>query len=404
MQASGFTIANPSSPPLILIAGGGVGGLAAGLALRRAGFDAQVFEQAEQPRDSGAGLWLWPNAISALHYLGVADAVRAAGIVQAASVIRDRHGHTLAHIAPRATDGSPMESVAIHRPALLGVLRDALGDDAIRRGCRVVGFEQDRRGVRLRFADGREAVGDALVGADGLLSAVRAQMIGDGPPRDAGFTAWRAVVPAAEHSVPSGMIWGRGGRFGFMPLGEGRLNWFGVTLDPPPVADPVGRKAFLTRHFADWPDSVTTVIAATPPEAILAHRVHDRPPLDRWSRGCVTLLGDAAHPMTPSLGQGACQALEDAVVLAHSLGLACSAPGLSDGRGSWDLPAALAAYEGLRRPRANAVASRSRRMDALIQWSWPPACMLRDAAAAALPDALRQRFLAPMWRFDPPEG
>ena len=380
--------------PRVLIAGGGVGGLAAGLALCRAGFDVRVFEQAAAPRATGAGLWLWPNALAALDHLGVAGTVRAAGVIQTMSVIRDWQGRALMRIAPRDSCGAPAESVSIHRPALLAVLRDALGSDYICYGRRAAGFEQDERGVQLKFEDGRAEAGDVLVGADGLLSAIRAQLVGDEPPRDGGFTAWRAVIP---FEGASGAVWGRrGGRFGFMTVGDGRINWFGGTADHAPDLTAEQRKAFVAGRFAHWPDPVTAVIAATPPGSIMVHRVFDRPPLGRWSHGRVTLLGDAAHPMTPSLGQGACQALEDAVVLGRVLGAALRE---SDPP---DLTAALTNYDRLRRPRANAIAARSRRVDAVIQWSWPPACALRDRVAASLPDALRQRWMASLWQFDPP--
>src|SRR5262249_38146230 len=205
-----------------------------------------------------------------------------------------------------------------------------------------------------------------LLGADGLHSVVRRQLFGAAPPRYAGFTAWRAVVPAPDGlAIPAGEYWGRGQEFGVIPLGGRRIYWFAThTLPERQQGDlhaSSEQKQALLRLFRGWYPAIPALIEATPDEAVLRNDIYDRPPLAAWSRGRATLLGDAAHPMTPNLGQGACQALEDAVVLAASLAAATTADRADR------IPHALETYQSARLPRANRVVARSRQLGALIQ-------------------------------------
>ncbi len=367
-----------------VIVGGGIGGLAAAIALQQAGLEVRVLEQAGSLRAAGAGLWLWPNALAALDRLGALGAVRMAGRVHEHSWIRSRRGRDLARVGALDADGRPVESVAIQRGALLGILTTMLGSSVLRTGAPVVGVESVEP-VVVRLADGSVERGDLLIGADGVASVVREALFGPSVVSDAGFAAWRAVVAFPGSPREAVMYWGHGSRFGLMPLADGVVNWYASL--PTSAASEAGSQ--LARHFEDWPPVVRAAINATPPSDIRVDRIQVSPTLPLWSRGCVTLLGDAAHPMTPSLGQGACQALEDAVVLGSSLAR------------RQDIPGALQDYERRRRPRATRVAARSIRMDRLIQLSSSPLCALRDLAVSAVPGAVLRRMMADLWRFDP---
>jgi 2-polyprenyl-6-methoxyphenol hydroxylase-like FAD-dependent oxidoreductase len=230
----------------------------------------------------------------------------------------------------------------------------------------------------VRFADGAAEDADVVVGADGLRSHVRAHLHGDSPPRYAGYTCWRALARVPRTLVDDGTFcetWGRGARFGWLRLPEETVYWF-ATVDAPrdgrdaSTADALVRLAEL---YAGWWGPIPALVRATRPEELLRNDILDRPPLRRWGRGRVTLLGDAAHATTPNIGQGACLAIEDGVSLARHL---------AAGR---EVAPALRAYERERRRRTAWIVRFSWRLGAVAQWRAPFACALRDAALAGTP-------------------
>lgn len=375
----------------VIVVGGGIGGLAAAIALRRAGLAVEVYERAPRIEEVGAGLTVQPNAVLALRALGLDTAVVEAGRTVAGARVLRADGRVLSDVDTAAAyreTGAP--AAGIHRGTLQRLLLQALGDDPPRCGRTAVSFEEDAGSVTVHFAEGGSATGVLLVGADGLRSAVRAQVLADGDPVYAGYTAWRGVAPetAATRVAGSSESWGRGRRFGILPIDGARVYWY-ATLNTPAGGRDASREA-LRALFAGWHAPVEALIEATPETAILRNDIFDRPPSPRWGQGRVTLLGDAAHPMAPNLGQGACQAIEDAVVLGHCL------------RGAAD-PAALRRYEDVRRPRANAVVTAARRIGALGQWENGAARAVRDALFRATPAAITRRQLVAAWRFTVPD-
>lgn len=355
-----------------LIVGGGIGGLTAAIALRSVGLEVVVFERAAELREVGAAITLWPNAVEVLRRLGVGEAVEAAGVVQTEGGLRTWRGAGLAAVAL-----GPL--VVVHRASLQTALHGALDRDVLQLGVECSAVDQDADRALVRFADARCLQGDLVIGADGLRSSVRAAAFGNDLPRYSGYTAWRGVVPLDERlasRIRPAESWGGGALFGITRLGGSQVYWYASAR----IAEESGgsatdEKAELLRRFERWHDPIPALIDATAAEGILRTRLYDRPPLARWSVGRVALLGDAAHPMLPNLGQGACEAIEDAAVLAEELSR------------SVEVEPALEAYDRRRRARAAMLARRSRQLARIAHLHNPVAVGLRNAVLRTVPPA-----------------
>jgi 2-polyprenyl-6-methoxyphenol hydroxylase-like FAD-dependent oxidoreductase len=360
-----------------VIVGGGIGGLATAVAFGRVGIDSVVLEQALAVEEVGAGLTLSPNAVRALERLGLAEAVRSRGARGQELLVRNWKGKTIFEV--RLDD--PMEEIGIHRADLQKVLIAGAGLTRVRLGAHVTAVTADGERPRVELADGTAEEADLVVGADGIHSVIRRGILGAAAEPDyAGYVGWRAVIDYDDDVVRGRFVesWGHGDRFGLIPIGGGRLYWFVSERRPQRDVDRPGVKAHIAGTFADWHAPIPTVVAQTPEDAISGTGIFDRKPVRRWSRGRVTLLGDAAHPMTPDLGQGAGQALEDAVVLAASVRDA-------------DTPeAGLAAYEQERIRRTTPIVTRSRQFGRIAHARGAVAS-LRDALFRAIPKGLQER-------------
>ena len=360
-----------------MVAGAGIGGLAAGVALRRCGYEVTVLERASAPRELGAAIVIQPNGGRALAALGV-PAPAGAGLDDL--TLRSWRGRHLNHTpVARFRERYGFELSVILRSALHSGLQEALGPERVTAGAEVSGFEQTTGGVITLLADGRRLEADLLIGADGLRSAVRAQLLGDGAPRYLGCTAWRALTGLPGTGIESGgglNWWGPGGEFGALPVGP-QVYWFATANAPAGQDVPVGgRIDDLLHRFGSWAEPIPALISSTEPGAILRNDIYDRAPARVWTRGRVALLGDAAHPMAPNAGQGACQALEDAAALGTALA------------GSHDIDAGLGEYERRRLPHANQVVRLSRQTSAAVQSENRLLIAARDLAARLLPERI----------------
>jgi 2-polyprenyl-6-methoxyphenol hydroxylase-like FAD-dependent oxidoreductase len=357
--------------PRAVIVGAGIGGLTAALALKREGWDVSVFERAPELREVGAGITLWTNAVKVLRALGVGGAIEAAAAPIRTSELRSWRGKVLVRTDFGALGdklGAP--TIGVHRADLQAALADAVGRENVQFGMTCVGYTPDDKGASALFAEGDVVRGQILVGADGIKSLVRNQLLGPEPPRYAGYTAWRGVGLIERPEVPVGvtvLAMGRGSQIGMLPIGGGRTYWFATANVPPGgAAGPDGHKAELLKRFADWWPAFPAAVEATPDAAILRNDICDRPPVRKWVAGRVALLGDAAHPTTPNLGQGACQAIESAHVLAQCLKRAETAD------------AGLLAYEQSRFDRTAQITNESWQLGKVFAYENPLKCWLRD--------------------------
>ncbi|MEV7519165.1 FAD-dependent monooxygenase [Streptomyces sp. NPDC091371] len=345
-----------------VVVGGGIGGLAAAIGLHRTGWQVTVLERAAVLDDAGAGISLAANGIRALDALGVGGAVRAAARRQYTGGTRTPDGRVLSRMDGAALEralGTPM--TGIPRAELHRLLQAALPEPCLRTGV----------GTLASLADA-----DLLVAADGVRSGIRAELFPGHPgPVYSGSTVLRAITAApVPLDTDFELTWGPGAEFGHIGFTDGRAEWHAVLAAPAGIRhrDPL---AFLAGRFGDWHRPVPELLAATRSEDVLHHDIHELvTPLPAYAVGRVALLGDAAHAMTPNLGQGACQALEDAVVLAAELAAGPS------------VEAALTRYDAVRRPRAQSVARAARQAGRLgHRLSHPLAVSARNTALRLAP-------------------
>jgi salicylate hydroxylase len=386
-----------------VVVGGGIGGIAVAVALTRAGIGVRVYEQAEQLAEVGAGVSLAPNGLRMLDRLGVSAGIGQLGARYVSAQLRFRDGRAVRHEPDQFTQ--PGQNVGIHRADLLGLLAGRLPPGIVRTGHRCTGFSQEAGHATAVFADGTTATADVVIGADGIHSVLQGFVVAPAKPVFSGVVAYRGLVPRVDGYPADAMrMWvGQGQHFLVFPVRAGQLlNYVGFVPSGTSVRESwsaPGDPAALAAHFAGWDPVIGQVIAAIsgPGGSGFQWGMYDRAPLPRWSSGRLTLLGDAAHPMLPHLGQGVNQALEDAVTLATLLGA---------GPGPAGVPAALAAYERLRRDRTASVQRGSRRQGAgwdssgsqLIdrRWiydydAWAEAMALTCEDGPRAPDPAKQR-------------
>jgi 2-polyprenyl-6-methoxyphenol hydroxylase-like FAD-dependent oxidoreductase len=338
------------------IIGGGIGGVAAAVALHRAGIQATVYERATELREVGAGMMLWPNATRVLKELGLLERVATLSGPNQHFLVRSRTGAILMDIGLGHFD---VPALCARRSDLLDALISALPAQRVRLGHDFGYFERQKSSVGIHFSNGVSMEHDFLIGADGIRSRVRSQLLGIREPIFRGYTIWRGLarLTGAVSKGSNSETWGRGKRFGILSTGGDRFTWYATAnTDSGHVDSHEGRQRELVQMFAGWHEPVESLIAGTEEGAILKNGAYDLPPLKRWGHGRVMLLGDAAHPCTPNLGLGGCMALEDALVLAKSFSREAT-PEL-----------ALRRYESLRRRRTRHVQQRSLLMGNIGQW------------------------------------
>lgn len=370
----------------VIIVGGGIGGLAAAIALRQCGVEAIVLEQAPELGEIGAGLLLAPNACKVLERLGALDFLSERSVTVTRWELRNWKGSLLSALTiPRAGESS----LSTRRSDLQGALLQCLPADIIRLGCVANAATLLSDGVRIDLADGRQMKARRVIVADGAHSLVRGSLWPGREPRYCGYVGWRGLVDHVPAGWESGRVsesWGHGRRFGIAPVGDGRTYWYAsANVSAARCRERVGISE-LRRDFAGWHDPVTEILEAMSDDALLQHPIADRRPGWHWQlEEKIALLGDAAHPLTPNLGQGASMALEDAWELAVR----------------WNQPHAMARYEQARRLRVMRLWAISRWFGKMIQWRNPLLCGLREVQMKVIPDAFATAMMRRLLHYVP---
>lgn len=375
----------------VLIAGGGMGGLVAALALLKRGIDVDLYEQAPELRELGSGLWVSPNGARVLHGLGLKEAIDGINTNANDRVVRLWDSGQSWSVYSKQT-GTDHNLIMVLRSEMHRVLVEAvqaIKPDAFHLNAKVAGFTQDQASVTVQFEDGRTATGTALVGADGLHSKVRAAAFGPSPGRFTNALAWRGLVPmealAEHHRLPVASTWlGPTAHVTSYPVRKGKQEFVSFSGQAETTDwtveswSEMGSIEECMKDFAGWHQDIVDLVKNA--QTLYKWGLFIREPLPQWSRGRVTLLGDACHSMVPYLGQGVNMAFEDAAVLARCL----------DMDGANDTPAALQRYSAARAERGAKTVDRSLGMqyvfhnDALarpetaipyVNKNWSPASM-----------------------------
>ena len=382
-----------------VVAGAGIGGLTAAVALRHRGWEVTVLERASALEPVGLGLGLAPNALHALDAIGLGDEVRRFSAIQGHGGVRRCDGRWLVRtdLGLMAERFGDPELMAL-RADLVDLLAGRLPDGVLRTGVTVTGVAAGDPGDPARRARVTTSAGDLdadlVVAADGIRSPIRTALFPDHPgPRHSGCTAWRFLAPRPDRSPDPAETWGRGSVFGAVPLADGRVYCY-ATASVPPGQRSGDEAAEVKRRFGGWHDPIPGLIGSVSPDAVLHDDVYwMAEPLPAYHHGRVAVLGDAAHAMTPHLGQGACQAIEDAIVLAS-----VASPGTG---AALD----LAPYTAARLPRTRMVAQNSYRATRLAGLTSRPATALRNTGArlvGLLGPRPMLRQLAPIAAWTPP--
>jgi 2-polyprenyl-6-methoxyphenol hydroxylase-like FAD-dependent oxidoreductase len=381
-----------------VVIGTGIGGLAAAAGLCAAGWEVTACERAASVEPIGAGLALAPNGLRALDALGAGDMLRKLAVPQEPG-IRRGDGRWLA----RSTSGRMISDrfgdpvILLPRAAVMDALTARVPDGVLSLATEVTSVEPGGEAAAARVATtAGELEVDLVVAADGIGSATRAALFPGHPGlRYAGITAWRLLTGPVAGPIPMAESWGRGTVFGVMPLADGRVYCY-ATAPADPGARSGDELAELVRRFGTWHEPIPRLLAAAGPGDVLRHDIAElAAPLPSFHHGRAALVGDAAHPMTPNLGQGACQALEDAVVISR---LAATADPDA-------VTTMLASYTAARLARTTDVVRWSRRASVMSTWSGPAAVGFRDTVTwltGRLAESVALRALAPVYGWQPP--
>ncbi|MCU0355727.1 MAG: FAD-dependent monooxygenase [Cytophagales bacterium] len=371
----------------INIIGGGIGGLATAIALQKQGHQVTVYENAPAFKPLGAGLVMAANAMKALQVIGIAEAVAQVGKPLAKGAILDARGKVISRVdVTTITQRFGMHNFTIHRAALHEILLGCLRPGTVVNGKNCVGVAQDQTGVTVHFADGSSDVADCLLACDGIRSVVRQQLVPDSRIRYAGHACWRAVTEVQPDKVDMENFtesWDTAGRFGIAPLAGNQVYWYACLNVP---QDSPEAKAFmipdLYERFKQFHDPVPYLLQNTPNEKLLLNDIIDFKPLRRLAFGKILLMGDAGHATTPNMGQGACQAIEDAAVLLKLLGTHAH------------VEEDFKAFEQKRLKRTEKINTLSWQIGKLAHVKNPFLAQVRNTVMRLLPDSVNNRQVA----------
>lgn len=373
------------------IIGGGIAGLTAAIALAQKGIHATIFEAAPEVKPVGAGIVLAANAMLVYRKLGIDKDIIPLGKQLSGFDILSSRGKLITKTDTTflSVDGAP-DNFTIHRAVLHNVLLSKIPTSSIHTNKRLKSFEQKEKEIVVHFEDGTSHVTNYLIAADGIHSPVRKQLLPDSLPRYAGYTCWRAVVSTDKfNEAGSSETWGAKGRFGIAPLAGDKVYWFACINAPQNDATMRGFKvADLQREFTSYHQDIQTLLSRTSNEALIWSDIIDIRPLQHFAFGNIVLIGDAAHATTPNMGQGACQGIEDAIVLADELS-------------KRTVPQdAFKFFEKRRLSRTRDITNTSWVLGKMAQMENSFLCRLRNAFMRSLPEKFKQTQVRKVLKVD----
>jgi len=368
--------------PKIAIIGGGIAGLTTAISLNQRGFRTEIFEAAQEIKGVGAGLSLAANAMKGLGRLGLMEEVVDLGRVLPSFSILDQKGKVITTADSDAISQKwGLDNFLIHRADLHRFLLSKIDSKQIHTGKRSVSFQYVHDKIEIIFADSSVYMADYLIVADGIHSVIRNQLLPNAEPRYAGYTCWRAVIENKDLDIKqSSETWGRKGRFGIAPLANDLLYWFACINAP--EKDPRMKEftvADLKEVFKEYHPPIPAILDRTSNSQLLWNDILDLQPIGRYAFDRILLLGDAGHATTPNMGQGACQAIEDAVILAEEMAKAINPQ------------AAFQAFEKRRLKRTHYITNTSWQVGKVAQLENPILCTIRNFAFRNLPKKINER-------------
>lgn len=367
-----------SMPKSIAIIGGGIGGLTTALTLKQLGHPVTVYESASEMKPVGAGIVLANNAMQVFRKLGIQSKIEAAGNRVSLMDITDERLRTISSLdLTRFEEKYGVYNVAIHRGELQKILAAELGIDSIKLSKRLSKIERSED-FALTFEDNTIERSSILLGADGINSVVRNQLFSPSEIRDAGQVCWRGVC---EMELPNAYLngaieaWGKGRRFGFVTIAPRKVYWYAV------VSEHLAGDGRLTELFKSFHSDILDILAATSPDTIFFSKLGDLKPIIRWQDKTVCLIGDAAHATTPNMGQGACQAIEDAYTIGQLL---------NHGK---PIEQVFSEYERLRMKKAHTIVYTSWALGKVAHLENPLGIWLRNTLMRAIPKSANYKQL-----------
>ena len=354
-----------------IIVGGGIGGLATAIAFDKIGWDYIVLEQAPKIKEVGSGISIWSNGIYCLKELGIEKKFYEKAIPNKGFSIQSHQGKIIKqHVFSNSNGQSKISVSTIYRPDLINILLQAVPSQKVFLNSKVQSFSKDSENITVKLTSGEQVKGDILIGADGIHSTIRKNLMDNRKPRYAGYTCWRGLV-AMNQKTPleqEGILgMGPDSLCGFAGLKNNKIFWFAASSSPPDLSKEL-KIEHLKKTFSLWIHPIKEIINQTPLNSIIRNDIMDLPPIKEWGQGLCTLLGDAAHAATPNLAQGACMALEDSVELAYLLSKYAD-----------DKEKALRLFEKQRYARTADLVRDSRWVGVMSQWCHPLLIKIRNS-------------------------
>lgn len=359
----------------VTILGGGIAGLATAIALRQAGVEARIFEAASEIRPVGAGLGLASNAMRAFEVLGLSHVLENEGQVLTNFSILDTKGKVIKETYFDQSNPGTSKNFVIHRANLHNVLQDQLDEQQIQLGKKAIGVELSPESVNVTFEDGTSHECNYLIVADGIHSNIRQQLIPNSKPRYANYTCWRGIVNNFSMKIDGASeTWGNRGRFGIVPLRNKQVYWFAcVNSNQANSAFKYFKTKDILDQFETYHTPIKQLINETPDDHVIWNDIYDLKPLTKFAFGRIVLVGDAAHATTPNMGQGACQAIEDAVILGKCV------------QQENDMQEAFRVFEKNRIDRTTWVVESSRKIGQVAQIENPVLISMRNGLFRSMP-------------------